>query len=617
MTDPSPAAKFSHSTRRKIAALSTAAALLALCLFTPAQPAARAQTTSGSPDLVISQLYTRGGEAGALFQNDYVEIFNRGSSSVDLSGWGLNLRINDGTVASTVLVRFGSNISLPVAPGRYALVKLSGGTEGQPLPATLFDLSLSPVPLNLGGAGGEVALLRPGGSVPLLGCPPAQSAGVADYVGYGTGVTCSEGSAAPAPSPTTALVRLGGGCVDVDNNLLDFRLGVPNPRSFSTPAAPCGAAPPVSAFNFAAPQFDTFEGAGRAQIIVTRAGDLSTSASVDYATIDGTATERGDYTTAEGTLQFAPGESQKSFDVLITDDAFAEPNETVGLTLSNAKGADLGIISSATLVIHDNDSPGKPNPLDASFFYAQQHYYDFLSRLPDSSGLQFWTNNIESCGADAQCRAVRRVDTSAAFFLSIEFQQTGFLVYRLYKAALPETPARPRALPRYREFVRDTQQVARDVVVGQDGWQQRLEANTVALLDDFVARPEFLSAYPAQLAPAEFVDKLNAQAGGPLSPSERDALVAGMLAGTETRASALRRVAEDDDFKRAELNRAFVLMQYFGYLRRNPDDPPDTSFAGYDFWLSKLDSFGGNYVAAEMVKAFITSSEYRGRFGPQ
>jgi hypothetical protein len=594
----------------------TANALLALCLFAPAQPSVRAQSTLGSPDLVISQIYTRGGEPGALFQNDFVEIFNRGSSDVDMNGWGLNIRTSD-AVASAVLVRFSSNISLPVAPGRYALVKLSGGTDGQPLPLTFFDLSLSPIPISLSGAGGEVALLRPNGSIPFFGCPTAQSAGVADYVGYGTGITCFEGTAAPAPTLTTALLRMGGGCTDVDNNLLDFRVGVPNPRSFSTAAAPCSATTPASVLNFAAPQFDTFEGAGRAQISVTRTGDTSTPASVDYATSDGTASERGDYTTAAGTLQFAPGETQKSFDVLVTDDAFAETNETVGLTLSNAKGgASLGTRPAATLVIHDNDFSAGTNPVDGSAFFAQQNYYDFLSRLPDSSGLQFWTNGIESCGADAQCRAVKRVDTSAAFFLSIEFQETGFLVYRLYKAALPETPARPRALPRYREFIRDTQAVARGVVVGADGWQQKLAANTLALLDDFVARPEFLSVYPAQLSPAEFVDKLNAQAGGPLSLSERDALVAGMNAGTETRASALRRVAEDADFKAAETNRAFVLMQYFGYLRRNPDDPPDASFAGYDFWLSKLDEFHGNYAAAEMVKAFITSTEYRARFGP-
>ena len=76
----------------------------------------------------------------------------------------------------------------------------------------------------------------------------------------------------------------------------------------------------------------------------------------------------------------------------------------------------------------------------------------------------------------------------------------------------------------------------------------------------------------------------------------------------------LRRVIEDADFRQAEFGRAFVLMQYFGYLRRNPHNQPDTDFAGYDFWLGKLNQFGGNFVEAELVKAFITSTEYRHRF---
>jgi hypothetical protein len=65
-----------------------------------------------------------------------------------------------------------------------------------------------------------------------------------------------------------------------------------------------------------------------------------------------------------------------------------------------------------------------------------------------------------------------------------------------------------------------------------------------------------------------------------------------------------------------EFNRAFVLMQYFGYLRRNPNDAPDVNFDGYNFWLNKLNQFNGDFKAAEMVKAFLTSMEYRQRFGP-
>jgi len=115
---------------------------------------------------------------------------------------------------------------------------------------------------------------------------------------------------------------------------------------------------------------------------------------------------------------------------------------------------------------------------------------------------------------------------------------------------------------------------------------------------------------------SQFVDTLNTNAGGPLSQSERDQLVSDLGSGAKTRAQVLRAVAEDPDLFNAEKNRAFVLMQYLGYLRRDPNAGPDTDYTGYDFWLTKLNQFGGNFVNAEMVKAFIVSGEYRQRFGP-
>jgi hypothetical protein len=101
-----------------------------------------------------------------------------------------------------------------------------------------------------------------------------------------------------------------------------------------------------------------------------------------------------------------------------------------------------------------------------------------------------------------------------------------------------------------------------------------------------------------------------------LSPSERNQLVSELSSGAKNRAQVLRAVAEDTDLARNEFNKAFVLMQYFGYLRRNPNDLPNSNFNGYDFWLGKLNQFNGNFVDAEMVKAFLTSGEYKQRFGP-
>jgi hypothetical protein len=122
------------------------------------------------------------------------------------------------------------------------------------------------------------------------------------------------------------------------------------------------------------------------------------------------------------------------------------------------------------------------------------------------------------------------------------------------------------------------------------------------------------------MTPAQFVDALFLSADVQPSADERQAAIddfggEATSADQEARAFALRRVAENPALNRQELNRAFVMMQYFGYLRRNPDETPDTDYAGYNHWLGKLVEFGGDYERAEMVKAFLSSTEYRGRFG--
>ena len=124
------------------------------------------------------------------------------------------------------------------------------------------------------------------------------------------------------------------------------------------------------------------------------------------------------------------------------------------------------------------------------------------------------------------------------------------------------------------------------------------------------------AAFPLSLTASQFVDQLNTNAGGALSQSERDNLVNALSGGTMTRAQVLRAVAEDQTLKDAEFRRAFVLLQYYGYMRRNPDDAPDTNFGGWKFWLDKLNEFNGNFVQAEMVRAFLDSIEYSERFGP-
>jgi uncharacterized delta-60 repeat protein len=261
------------------------------------------------------------------------------------------------------------------------------------------------------------------------------------------------------------------------------------------------------------------------------------------------------------------------------------------------------------------------NPIDCPDFFVRQHYLDFLSREPDSAGLAFWTNELTSCGADAGCAEAKRVNVSAAFFLSIEFQETGYLAYRFYKAAYGDATDALTGLAvpivRRSELTADAALVGQNVVVNSQGWEQRLEANKRAYALAFVQRQRFTDAYPTSLTPAAFVARLNENTGGALTQAEADALVAELSANqtAEGRASVLRKVAENSEVERRERSRAFVLMQYFGYLRRDPDAAPDVNYSGYQFWLSKLDQFNGDHVAAEMVKAFISSDEYRRRFG--
>ena len=302
-----------------------------------------------------------------------------------------------------------------------------------------------------------------------------------------------------------------------------------------------------------------------------------------------------------------------SFD--ITPSILTPPGEYSIRAISSA--GQLAYVSGGLTVDLPNGVPAGTNLADNSQFFVAQHYRDFLSREPDQSGLDFWTSEIESCGADAACRDVKRNNVSAAFFLSIEFQQTGYLVYRLYKSAYGNVAGTPVPV-RFQQFFPDTQEIARGIIVGAPNWETQLEANKQAFALKFVQRPEFLARHPRTLSPTQFVDALNANAGGVLDATERQNLINELTANNTDagRASVLRKVAEDANLVQQEFNRAFVLMQYFGYLRRNPNDPPDTDFNGYNFWLTKLNDFNGDYIAAEMVKGFITSIEYRQRFGP-
>lgn len=247
------------------------------------------------------------------------------------------------------------------------------------------------------------------------------------------------------------------------------------------------------------------------------------------------------------------------------------------------------------------DAVSHGNVIDTADYFVRQHYLDFLSREPDQGGFNFWIDQILSCGGDAGCRERRTINVSAAYFLSIEFMNTGGLVDGLYRASYNRRP-------QYSEFMPDTAAVARNLVVGEPGWPETLNNNKQAFVAAWVQRAEFQTAY-GSLSNAAYVDTLISHAGG--YNGDREALVSGLNQNTLNRATVLRQVAENEGFAQAKRNGMFVMMQYFGYLRRNPDE------AGFNFWLNKLNQFGGNFEQAEMVKSFLVSGEYRDRFRQQ
>src|SRR6266550_19171 len=289
-----------------------------------------------------------------------------------------------------------------------------------------------------------------------------------------------------------------------------------------------------------------------------------------------------------------------------------------------------------------------PITIDDADFFASQHYVDFLRRFPDAPGLTFWTNNVTTQTAEcndsakrlpgetiADCAQRKRANTSAAFFLSPEFQNTGSFVVRVYWGTLGKAPNTPKTCcpslpdcysgqcrPLYSDYISDMRQVANGIVVNDQLDANVINANKHAFVDQFVNTTAFKAKYPASMTNQQFVDALFTTTGINASATDRQALVNGLNAvpATETRSSVVFKVVDgtttqaggalrfDTTYGQAfynnQFNDAFVFMEYIGYLRRNPDQ------GGYDFWLGKLNQYG-NWADAEMVLAFIRAPEYR------
>jgi hypothetical protein len=336
-------------------------------------------------------------------------------------------------------------------------------------------------------------------------------------------------------------------------------------------------------------------------VSVLRSGDASQPATISFTTSDtfglnecstvtGVASARCDYTISVGKLTFAVGETSKTVNVSIVDDSYAEGTENFTFTLSNPTNSTLGALSQATITITDNDTTTGANPLNGVDFFIRQHYLDFLGREPDAPGFQGWRDTLNNCAPGNT--ACDRIEVSSAFFRSEEFQTRGYFIYRFYSVL--------GRIPRYSGFIPDFAKVMGFISATQ------LEANKAAFVDEFMARQEFQTKYGSLTSPTAYVDALLQTVGLPNHPS-RGTWITALTNQTMTRGQVLRALVESTEVYNKYFNEAFVVMQYFGYLRRDPD-------ILYLQWIQTLSQNNGDYRT--MVSGFLNSIEYRRRFGP-
>jgi ribosomal protein L35AE/L33A len=314
--------------------------------------------------LVISQLYVGGGNVGATYTNDYVEIFNSGTTTVDFSVTPYSIQYAGigASFGSTAAANKTNITSGTIAPGQYFLVReASGGAIGAALPTA--DATGS---INMAAAGGKVALVVGTTALPSLSCPGDDGSSpfnpgnptIADFVGYGSNAAtaghCYEGPGpAAAPSSTNADFRKAGGCIDTNFNTNDFLVGSPNPRNTASPLNDCSAGlKPEITINDPS---SVLESAAGVNFTVTLSTASTLTVSVDYATANGTATAGADYTAVGGTLTFAPGETSKTISVPVINDTTDEPSETFFVNLSNATNSVI-LDNQGVGTITDNDA---------------------------------------------------------------------------------------------------------------------------------------------------------------------------------------------------------------------------------------------------------------------
>jgi uncharacterized protein len=291
--------------------------------------------------VVISQVYGGGGNSGATYRSDFIELHNNGDLPVDISGWTVQYASTSGTSWQLTALE-GS-----IAPGAYYLVKQAdgaGGTQDLPAPDAAGSIAMA-------GGNGKVALVE--GGAALSGACPAN---VVDLVGYGT-ANCFEGAgAAPALSNTTAALRAGDGCTDSNNNAADFTAGPAAPRNSASIPNVCsgGGTLYLSITDTSGAEGDS----GTTPFFLTvtlnqPAGPEGVS--FNYATADGTATVAdSDYIARSGTITFDEGQRELTLSVDVVGDETVEPDEVFYVNLSEVSGAEVAKGQAVVTIINDD-----------------------------------------------------------------------------------------------------------------------------------------------------------------------------------------------------------------------------------------------------------------------
>jgi uncharacterized delta-60 repeat protein len=383
---------------------------------------------------------------------------------------------------------------------------------------------------------------------------------------------------------------------------------------FNIPTTPTPSPSPAPAtMQFTATSVQVQEDCTTLAVTVTRSGDTSSATSVRYSSADVTALQRTDYTLALGTLTFASTETQKTINLLISEDSFTEGTESFTVSLSNPTGGNLGTPATITIQILDDVSEPSTNAIDVPATFVCQQYHDLLYRHPEAGGLQFYLNILAGCqSGDNECIRYTRGAVVANFFRSPEMSEKGLFVSYLYMVTLGHRPASQAELaaqgqppferPHYLEFMTDLQSIS-----DPNDDKAVVSAKKDTLTSQLLARAEIQQIYGA-LSNSQFVAKLEETAGVTLA--NRNQLIADLDSSTRTRAQVLRLVAESAEVRAKFYMQAFITLEYFGLLRRNPDLP------GYIFHNDRFRLVADpDLLQNFMVRGFIESPEYRGRFG--